>query len=261
MGTWRKRFGRRLLSAVAAGAILATAQPVLADGPKITRIPATNFEWPAGVPRSPASFVVRPATLDEQAAVRESLKTSNYMLAASLGISAAGVAEAAALGGMFAGGLVAGAVVLVPLSLGLYVHDRIIASHIREVLDVEVFLADIREGLPSDPPLSPAPVEVDVRILDFGLVPRDANATDPTNPLCLVADAEIVVRHAGESLYDELLYLQPYLRSAGAPAPSCRSYALWGEREAALLVAARRDLARSLAGMVVSRLQPLVRSD
>ena len=91
-------------------------------------------------------------------------------------------------------------------------------------------------------------------------MPRDSHATDPTGPICLVADAEIVVRQAGESLYDRFLHVQPYLRSAGARAPFCRRYDRWGTHEAAMLIAARRELAGSLADMIRSRLQPIVGS-
>ena len=258
MGIGPDRRWQRSLTAATAAVVLAALQPAPASGATIERVPAVSFEWPAAVQPGPARFIVRAATLDEQAAVRDRLTEGNLMLATGLGVSALGVAEAAALGGMFAGGLVVGAIVVVPLSLGIYAHDKVVADHIREGLDVEAFLAEIRAGLPADPPAGTSKLEVEVKVLDFGLVPRDPHATDPADPICLVADAEIVVTQAGESLYDRFLHVQPYLRSAGARAPFCRRYDRWGTHEAAMLIAARRELADSLADMVRSRLQSII---
>jgi hypothetical protein len=260
MGTRPEGRWQGLLTAVAAAVALVGLEPAPASGSTIERVPAIDFEWPEAVQPGPARFVVRPATLDELAAVRDRLAQGDLMLATGLGVSALGVAEAAALGGMFAGGLVVGAIVIVPLSLGIYAHDKIVADHVREGLDVEAFLAEIRTGLPADPPAGTTNLEVEVKVLDFGLVPRDPHATGPTDPICLVADAEIVVRQSGEPLYDRFLHVQPYLRSAGARAPFCRRYDRWGTHEAAMLIAARRELARSLADMIRSRLQPIVGS-
>lgn len=260
MGTGPDRRWQGLLTAVTAALLLVAFQPAPASGSTIERVPEVRFEWPEAMQPGPARFTVRAATLDEQAAVRERLAESNLMLASGLGVSALGAAEAVALGGFFSGSLMFGAIVLVPLSIGIYAHDQDVAGHVREGLDVEAFLAEIRAGLPADPPAGTTTLEVEVKVLDFGLVPRNPQAASEAGPLCLVADAEIVVRQADEPLYDRFLHVQPYLRSAGAPAPFCRSYERWGQREAALLVAARRELARSLAGMVRSRLQPIVGS-
>jgi hypothetical protein len=261
MGTESDRRWRGLLTGVTAVVVLVGFQPILAPATTIERAPAVRFEWPEAVQPGPARFIVRPATLDELATVRDRLAQDNLLLATGLGVSVLGAAEAAALGGMFAGGLVVGAIVLVPLTLGIYAHDRNVADHVREGLDVEAFLSEIRAGLPADPPAGTTNLEVEVVVLDFGLVPRDAHASSPADPICLVADAEIVVRQAGDPLYDRFLHVQPYLRSAGARAPFCRSYDRWGEREASMLTAARRELADSLADMIRSRLQPIVGGD
>jgi hypothetical protein len=260
MGTGPDRRWQGLLTAVTAAVALVGLQPAPASGSTIERVPAIGFEWPEAVQPGPARFIVRAATLDEQAAVRERLAEGNLMLASGLGVSALGAAEAVALGGFFSGSLMFGAIVLVPLSIGIYAHDQDVAGHVREGLDVEAFLAEIRAGLPTDPPAGTTTLEVEVKVLDFGLVPRNPQAAGPTDPICLVADAEIVVRQAGEPLYDRFLHVQPYLRSAGARAPFCRSYDRWGTHEAAMLIAARRELADSLADMIRSRLQPIVGS-
>lgn len=256
----------RILASTIALSMLAVGAPASAQGSDtlpgaaagaeaIQRVPANVFLPAPGVPTAPASLVVRPASPAELTAVNERLHGAGIMLATGVGVSVAGLALVAGSASslMFAGGLVAGAIVLVPLSIGTYAFEHQQATGIRVALAPETFITELRAALPAGVPPPAAALQVDVLILDFGLAPRDA--ADPRDVLCLVADVAIEVRQEGAMIHSETLHVQPRVRSEDAPAPFCRRYERWGRRDAEALVAARQDLARTLGRMVRARLE------
>lgn len=237
----------------------ATAPPKAAAAPipTITRVAARPFvpTDPDAAPR--ASLVVRLATAEEQAAVRERLEESGVVFRTLAGTAVVGLGTglAATAAGMYAGGLIVGGIILLPASVAMYAHEHHTADRVKAALAPETLIEELRAVLPSMAADGTLPLAVDVVILDYGLIQRTASEKDA--PLCLVADLGIEARRNGTTVYQETVHVQPYLRSVDAPAPMCRAYEKWGKHDAEVLVRARKDLAASLGTMVRARLTAL----
>lgn len=249
-------FATAFCAGTASGAASAAGLPAVAP-PAITRVAPKPF-----VPDDPsaslrATIVVRLATAGEQEAVRARLESSGVMSRnmAGTAVLGLGVGAAATAGGMYAGGAILGGILLLPSAIAMYAHDRHVADHVSAALAPEALVEELQAVLPSTQAIDSPTLSVELIILDYGLLARTEH--DRNEPLCLIADLGIEVKRNGESLYQEMVHIQPFLRSADAPAPVCRSYETWGKHDARMLIRARQDLAASLARMVRSRLDAL----
>ena len=72
-------------------------------------------------------------------------------------------------------------------------------------------------------------------------------------PACLFADAAIVVSKDGQPLLQEFIYIEPYLRSADAPAPLCATVDRFAADKGKLIRQGLNDYAQILAAIFMQR--------
>jgi len=257
---WAKPVARMCAASLLASPAHAAQVPPPAPSVEIQRLPVQVLESFGDDRQGSVELVVRQATLDEQGLIRRHLDESRGGALLGLGVaglSAAGAASAAATGMyMYSGAMAAGAILILPLSLMVYALGEREAAHLRKGLDLERFLNELRGSLPpaSGPAVDPG-YEVEVLLVEYGLVDRRLSERDAA--ICLIADVQVSVKHVHATIYQETLFLEPFLRSADAPPPPCRQIDDWVEQEGARLAAARRTLAQAIARMIRARLEVL----
>jgi hypothetical protein len=220
---------------------------------RIERVPVRTLEaWLVSVPRAIALEVrgVREADL---ASIEELRKLTRHFTGQALALSGVSVAEALALPGFFAGSLVAGALILAPLAVGL---DRA-QQRQHETIVAALKHADLTEGtraaLAPRLPDGEAQTTLSVIVLAYGLVPKYGTH----GPLCLSVVADLVLAGGGQEIYRDTVHLTPYLRSADAPPPVCAFREHFAAKDGAPLRYAAMDAAQVLAAIARHRLAVL----
>ena len=182
---------------------------------EITRIVAKEFSFPnAQIPRH-FNLKVRPATEFDTEEIRKLRSDAQSLVTMELGIAALGVVEAFVLPGFFSGSLIAGAIFIAPTAIILNEIDRrthnIIMRTLQEISLVDLTRMNLEKHLPrADASVTEVP-EVELVIVGYGF----------TNQVCLFADAVIIVKVQGDPVYEDVIYLEPFLRSSDSPPPIC----------------------------------------
>ncbi len=224
---------------------------------EIERVPVRRLEAPAEGPLAPASVAVRAAVQPDLGPVERSREKTASTKRTLESAGAIAAALAAAAPPLYAGTIALGAL-LVPAAAGLEIYEKrdqdTIVRTLREVdLPTQLRSALVRRSVPSAGGETTAGVTVTVNA--FGLAPRAGSC--PTCPVCMVADAELVVTQGGEELFRDPLVVTAWRRSADAPPPVCATMAEFAEGDGRLLRKAVLDTAEVLAGMTVQRLPGL----
>jgi hypothetical protein len=220
----------------------------------IERVPVRTLDaWPGAAPRAIAIEVrgVREADL---ASIEELRKLTRHFTGQALALSGVSVAEALAMPGFFAGSLVAGALILAPLAVGLdraqqRQHETIVAA-LKQADLIEGTRAALAPRLPD----GDTQATLSVVVLAYGLVPKYG---DTPGPWCLSVAADVVVAGGGQEIYRDTVHLTPYLRSADAPPPVCAFREHFAAKDGAPLRYAAMDAAQVLAAIVRHRLAAL----
>lgn len=216
----------------------------------IERLPVRTFaSWPGAAPRAIALEVrgVREADL---ASIEKMREETRRMTGMSLAVSGASAAEALLLPGFFSGSLVAGALILAPLAVGLNSaqqrqHDTIVAA-----LKQVDLLEGTRAALAPRLPPGPGEATLSVIVLAYGLVPKEGRATGRQ---CLTVVADLVLARGGEEIYRDTVHMAPWRRSADAPPPVCAHMEDFAAKDGAPLRHAALDAGQVLAAIARHR--------
>ena len=209
--------------------------------------------WPGAAPRGLALEVrgVREADL---ASIEELRGLTRQFTGQALALSGVSVAEALAIPGFFSGSLVAGALILAPLAVGLNSveqrqHETIVAA-----LKQADLIDRTRAVLAPRLPAGGDPATLSVIVLAYGLVPKYGSGH---GPLCLSVVADLVLTSGEQEIYRDTVHLAPYLRSVDAPPPVCARREDFAAKDGAPLRLAATDAAQVLAAIVRNRLPVL----
>lgn len=229
-------------------------QAAMAAARPIERVPVRLFDaWP-GVAPSAIALEVRGVREADLASIEELRKLTRRFTGQALALSGVSTAEAVLLPGFFSGSLIAGAVILAPLALGL---DRV-QQRQHEAIIAALNEADLLEGtrtvLAAHLPAGDDDATLSVIVLAYGLVPKYGPGG---GPLCLTVAADVVLTSGGQEVYRDTIHLAPYLRSVDAPPPVCAYREDFAARDGAPLRHAATDLAQVLAAIVRHRLAVL----
>lgn len=221
---------------------------------EIERLPVRRLEAPAVGPLAPASVAVRAAVQPDLGPVERSREQTASTKRTLESAGAIAAALAAAAPPLYAGTIALGAL-LVPAAAGLEIYEKrdqdTIVRVLREVdLPTQLRSALVRRTVPA--PGGETPTAVTVTVNAFGLAPRAGSC--PTCPVCMVADAELVVTQGGGEVLRDPLVVTAWRRSADAPPPVCATMAEFAADDGRLLRKAVLDTAEVLAGMTVHRL-------
>lgn len=249
---------RRALLALLALAGCATPQkpappPPQAPAPAqraIERVPARTLDsWPGVAPRG-FTVEVRGVREADLASIEKMREETRRMAGLSLAVSGVSAAEALLLPGFFSGSLVAGALILAPLAVGLNSAQQ--RQH--ETMVAALKQMDLLEGTRAAlvPRLPPGPGEATLSViaLAYGLVPKEGRAT---GPLCLAVVADLVVARGGEEIYRDTVHMAPWRRSVDAPPPVCAHMEDFAAKDGAPLRHAALDAGQVLAAIARHR--------
>ena len=220
----------------------------------IERVPVRTLDAsPGAMPRSIALEVrgVREADL---ASIEELRELTRQFSGQALALSGVSVAEALLLPGFLSGSLVAGALILAPLAVGLDSAQRRQHETIVTALKQADLIEGTRAALASHLPAGGAEATLSVIVLAYGLVPKYGSSH---GPLCLSVVADLVLVSGGQEIYRDTVHLAPYLRSADAPPPVCARREDFAAKDGAPLRHAAMDGAQVLAAIVRHRLPAL----
>lgn len=222
----------------------------------IERVPVrTLASLPATAPRGIALDVRGPQAAD-LASIEAMREATRRMTGQSLALSGVSAAEALLIPGFFSGSLVAGALILAPLAIGLNSterrqHETIVAA-LQEADLVAGTRAALAARLPAPPPEPGATLSVIV--LAYGLAPKYGKAQ---GPLCLSVVADLVLHAGNREVYRDTVHMAPYRRSADAPPPVCAAMEDFAAKDGAPVRHAALDAAQVLAAIARHRLAAL----
>jgi hypothetical protein len=231
-----------------------TPQAAAVTARPIERVPVRTFDaWPGAAPGGLALEVrgVREADL---ASIEELRELTRRFTGQALALSGVSAAEALLIPGFFSGSLVAGALILAPLAVGMNSvqqrqHEAIIAA-----LKEADLIDGTRMALAPRLPAGSTQATLSVIVLAYGLVPKYGTGR---GPLCLSVVADLVLASRGQEIYRDTVHLAPYLRSADAPPPVCANREDFAAKDGAPLRHAATDAAQVLAAIVRHRLPAL----
>jgi hypothetical protein len=244
---------------VLAGCATPTAQaPAALPSPpdrEIIRVPVKRMPAISG----PATIQVRGVRDAEVGAIERIRGETREMTGSAIGLGAVSTAEAFLMPGFFSGSLVAGALILVPLAVGLDSVQRRQHERIAGALEGADFQGELRAQLGRSMVPHGAAGESAHRlsaiVIAYGLIPKYADQR--YGPFCLVADVDLVL-HAGErETWRDTVYLEPYRRSADAPPPVCATLERFAARDGGALRDAIAQYAQVVAAIARSRLPAL----
>jgi hypothetical protein len=220
----------------------------------IERVPvkvpeALDVPRPAVLP-----MAVRGVTAADLAAVERVKKLDEQATAMGLGVSTLGAAEAVLLPGFFSGSLIAGALILAPLTIGLHVSAQKEVNTVGRVLKEvdligETQRALLARGVPGEADADA--MQMTLVILAYGLIPKDPHRI--LWGLCLILESDLVLTAGGRELFRDTIYLSPYRRSADAPPPICGGMAEFAKNDGIALRNAALDYAQVLAAIALRR--------
>ena len=201
----------------------------------------------------PYSFdlVVRNAGEADTAMIEKLRGRTWTILGSSLGISTISVVEAFAIPGFFSGTLIAGAVILVPLSITIAAMEHHVFNTIERALQETSLTELTQENLSNYLPSFPFEGEratVELIIIGFGLT---------ENPSCIFTDAVIKVSFKDKTYYEDIIYIEPYLRSEDAPPPICRPLDTFAQKNGKLLKQGLIEYSQVLSAILRKRTKAL----
>lgn len=123
-----------------------------------------------------------------------------------------------------------------------------------EVALVPMIQADLELATPAPEPHARSDAIVEVIVLQYGVVAQHPNSL---NRLCLVARAALTVDAGGRRIFDDLIYIEPYVRSSDAPPPVCGTPQQFALDDARAVRRGLVDYAQVLAAIAVRRTRAL----
>lgn len=216
----------------------------------IERVPVRRIALAQAVQGAPA-LEVRMATEAELERLGMTFPEFTTGFLVSQIIPAAGGAAAAPILNVYA----VWALVTLP---ALYAYEERRQRLVERIMATEAFLDGVRRalerrlarlGLPAEG-AGEAP-RLSVRVLGYG-VNRKPGAMENA---CMFVDAAIQVEQGAKVLYEDVVYMEPFLRSADAPPPACHYLSDLMRDDGALLQRVRDETAEILAAIVLRRLE------
>ncbi|HEY5672163.1 MAG TPA: hypothetical protein VIR78_00490 [Malonomonas sp.] len=217
--------------------------------PPIVRVPFKKLVLPAELQNAHFEYSVRLAQPAEMETLEQMRSTSKKLLGASLGISAVSVAEAFLIPSFFSGSLIAGAIFITPLAISVSAVEHHQLNTIETVLEQTDLVKLTRQNVATlcestDSRQDSQTLLVELIITSYGLTKE---------PACLSADAAIVVTTGDQLLFQEFIYIEPYLRSEDVPAPVCATVDLFAADNGKLIRQGLTDYAQILAAIFLQR--------
>ena len=155
---------------------------------------------------------------------------SHTFLQTGIGVSTLGLIEAVAIPSLYSSALVAGAIIVVPLSVAIGVMDKrthdTVENTLKENSLVEILRQRFRRHLTNGLEVNNGSTQLQITVLAYGL---------SSDPECLFADAAIQVLQQSRVVYEDFIYIEPFLRSADAPPPYCYSMEVFAKNDGELL--------------------------
>ena len=227
-----------------------SAEPVAADQSEIRRVPVHRIDL-ARIASSAPALEVRMASSAELERLGITFPELTTGLLMSQLIPAAGGAAAVPLLHVYA----VWALVTLP---AMHMYEERRQRIVERAMAREAFLSALHralerrlsrlglrtEGADGAPRLS-------LTVLGYG-INRKPGAMENA---CVFVDASIKVEHRGKVLYEDLIYMEPFMRSADAPPPACHELAALTRGDGALLKAVVAETAEIIAAIVVHRLE------
>lgn len=165
-----------------------------------------------------------------------------------IGVSTLGLVEAVAIPSLYSSALVAGAVIVVPLTVAIGVMDKRIHDTAENTLKENSLVEMVRQRFPShltnNLEADHGSTELRVTVIAYGL---------SSNPVCLIADAAIQVFDQTGVIYEDFIYIEPFLRSADAPPPYCYSLDAFAKNDGELLMRGLMDYSQIIQAIVKKR--------
>ncbi len=233
----------------------------------VSKVPAVQavVQVPAGelLPlalRGPVALTLR--IREAGAADQEVLKALQHedekLTSTMLVTSGYGLWDALTWGGVGAGAEVLGAIIVLPTVLALNVVNAKSRDAINRALRDAELGKQIRTHLEALAPASDSlqsglAAQLSV-LVSYGVVPKD---NPDTGVLCLVTRAILMVDVDGRTAFQDVVHIEPYLRSSDSPPPLCGSLDTLAARDAHAVRNALVDYAQVLAAIIVRRTEAL----
>jgi len=217
----------------------------------IERVPVRTLPaWPAATPRGIALDVRGPQAAD-LASIEKMREETRRLTGQSLALSGVSAAEALLIPGFFSGSLVAGALILTPLAIGLDGVERRQHETIVAALKHADLIEGTRTALAARLPKGEPGTTLTVIVLAYGLVPKQSTRG---GTLCLAVVADLVLTSGVQEVFRDAVHIAPFRRSADAPPPVCARMEDFAARDGVPLRNAALDAAQVLAAIVRHRL-------
>jgi len=215
---------------------------------EIIRIPARELNPLNSHHIDQFNLKVRGTTQTDTNALKRLRANTQSFVVSSLGISTLSVAEAFAIPSFFSGSLVAGAIFIAPLAISFSVIDQrqheAIQSALQETSLLDIAAESLKKRTPQLGSSSPNAPKVELIIVAHGLTQQ---------PLCLFVDAAIIVTVQGNPIFEDIIYLEPFLRSSDAPPPVCGSLGDFAEDDGRIIRRGLIEYGQVLAAILVKR--------
>lgn len=222
------------------------------DHPEIVRIPAAHLQLPADAAVADFRVLVRGASQADARVLERLREETRSMVGGALGTSTLALVEAFALPGFFSGSLIAGAVFIAPLAVTIGVMEKRQRETIQRVLQERSLIERVDEGMQrwkqaaAQP--EPGTPTLEVVILGYGLT-RD--------PVCLFADVALRLTVDGRGVFEDMIYIEPFVRSADAPPPVCRTVEAFAKDDGRLIRNGLIEYGQVIPAIVIRRTRAL----
>lgn len=191
---------------------------------------------------------VRGSTQTDTKALERLRADTQSFVVSSLGLGTLGVAEAFAIPTFFSGSLVAGAIFIAPLAITLSVIDQrqheAIQRALQETSLLDLATESLKKRTPQIGSSTPNAPKIELIIVAHGLTQQ---------PLCLFVDAAIIVTIQGNPIFEDIIYLEPFLRSSDVSPPVCGSIEDFAKDDGRLIRRGLIEYGQVLAAIVVKR--------
>lgn len=226
--------------------------------PSVVRVPARTLELRGASTPAQLALDIREAGPSDTEVLEALRKEDQRLSLLGLGVSGAGLWDALTYGGVFAGSEVIGAIILVPTMIILgAVNARsrdVVNRALQETRIVPSLRAQLEAVAPSSASAAPGASAAEVTVLvTYGLVPRDKGALGDMSLLCLFTRAVLKVSVDGRDVFEDLIHVEPYVRSRDAPPPECATLSDFAAGDGRLVRRGLTDYAQVLAVIVIRR--------
>jgi len=179
-----------------------------------------------------------------------------------LGVGGVGLWDALTFGGLFAGAEVLGAIIIVPTmtilsAVNASARDAVNRA-LKETPVAALVRADLEAAAPSTDSASTDASTAKVMVLvTYGLVAKDRGELGDMSILCLLARAVLRVSVDDRNVFEDMIHIEPYLRSSDAPPPVCATLSAFAAGDGRLVKRGVTDEAQVLAAIVIRRTRTL----